>query len=58
MLFITLSGVEHRRPVLPAEPVHDDHLHGGASDRQLLAPGYAAGRAMVAGEPLGYFSKC
>ena len=54
MLVFTVPGVEHKHPVLHAQPVHDDHLCGGAGDRPSLAPGYAAGRGMAAGEPLGY----
>ena len=57
IFLLTLPGVEHRHPVLHAQPVHDDHLCGGAGDRPSLAPGDAAGRGMAAGEPLGYYSK-
>ena len=57
MLVFTVPGVEHRHPVRHAQPVHDDHLCGGAGDRPSLAPGDAAGRGMAAGEPLGYYSK-
>ena len=57
MLFLTMSGVEHRYPVIYAELVYDDQLHGGAGVRPSLEPGDAECRAVAGGKPLGYYCK-